>query len=96
MQSLLVSVQAWPVVSALFDDVLSLPVDGRDGFVSSLSGENAAHRESLRKLLASAARAETDGFLETLPKRHDPPVVRPRHERHRQRDYIGCDNTFSG
>lgn len=64
----LISAQEWPVVSALFDEALSLPAGERDGFVASLSGKRAAHRESLRKLLASAARAETDDFLETLPK----------------------------
>ena len=68
MQSLLVSAQAWPMVSALFDEALALPIEEREEFVRSLSGECAAHRESLLKLLASAARAETDDFLETLPK----------------------------
>lgn len=67
MQSL-ISAQEWPVVSALFDEALSLPVAERDGFVNSLNGPRAAHCESLRKLLACAARAETDGFLEELPK----------------------------
>lgn len=65
---MLVTAQAWPVISALFDQALSLPVEEREGFVTSLSGEQAVHREPLRKLLASAARAETDDFLDKLPK----------------------------
>lgn len=63
-----IRVQDWPVVSALFDKALLLPVTERDSFIASLSDEHSAHRESLRKLLACAAQAETDDFLDTLPK----------------------------
>ncbi|MFN9573102.1 MAG: protein kinase domain-containing protein, partial [Betaproteobacteria bacterium] len=57
----------WSEVSALLDEVLALPPEARDGFVEALSGERAAHKDTLVSLLAQAAGVETEDFLATLP-----------------------------
>ncbi len=58
----------WPAVSALLDEGLSLPVAERDAWLQSLDGERAAHRDTVRALLAMAASLDTADFLATLPR----------------------------
>ena len=57
----------WPALSALLDEALALPQAERDAFVDALGTEHAARRETLRALLAHAARVETGDFLGALP-----------------------------
>lgn len=61
------SAAEWPVLSALLDQVLALPEAERDGFVQSLDGERARHRDTLRALLSRPGAIETERFLDTLP-----------------------------
>lgn len=58
----------WPAISALLDDALSLPASEHAGWLDSLAGEHAAHRDSLRLLLAHQHGVETDDFLSQLPR----------------------------
>ena len=57
----------WPAISALLDEALNLPVPERALWLEGLVGEQAAHREALRALLAHQAEVETDDFLNALP-----------------------------
>ncbi|WP_431286180.1 protein kinase domain-containing protein [Roseateles chitinivorans] len=58
----------WPAISALLDEALYLSKPAREAWLEGLIGENAAHRETLRTLLAHQAEVETDDFLDTLPR----------------------------
>ena len=58
----------WPAISALLDEALSLPASEHAGWLDSLAGEHAAHRDSLRLLLAHQHGVETDDFLGQLPR----------------------------
>ncbi len=63
-----VTPESWPVISALLDEALSLPVEQRDTWLESLDGERAALKDTLRKLLSRADGVETGDFLATLPR----------------------------
>ena len=67
----------WPALSALLDEALALPQAERAGFVDALGPEHAERRETLRALLAHAARVETGDFLVSLPAIALPPQVLP-------------------
>jgi eukaryotic-like serine/threonine-protein kinase len=54
----------WPVLSALLDEALALPLGERSKWVESLGAEHAERKETLKKLLATG----TGDFLDTLPK----------------------------
>ncbi|WP_067270890.1 serine/threonine-protein kinase [Mitsuaria sp. 7] len=58
----------WPAISALLDEALNLSPTSRKAWLEGLIGEHAAHRETLRMLLAHQAEVETDDFLDTLPR----------------------------
>jgi serine/threonine-protein kinase len=62
------SAETWPTVSALLDEALALPAEERETWLQSLAGEHAAHRDTLRDLLARAGGVETEDFLATLPR----------------------------
>ncbi len=57
----------WPIVSSLLDDALALPPPAREQWLQSLTGERAAHRDTLRELLSRAGDALSGDFLDTLP-----------------------------
>ncbi len=58
----------WPAINALLDEALALPASQRDQWLSQLGGERAALRDTVARLLAAQARADTGDFLGTLPK----------------------------
>jgi eukaryotic-like serine/threonine-protein kinase len=58
----------WPVISALFDQVLDLPPQQRDRWLDDLPAEQRVHRGTLERLLADHAHVQTRDFLDTLPK----------------------------
>jgi serine/threonine-protein kinase len=66
MTPLPITPATWPLVSALLDEALSLPLAERAAFIEALSGERAALRDTLRALLAQPAAIETDAFLPQL------------------------------
>jgi eukaryotic-like serine/threonine-protein kinase len=55
----------WLELSELLDTALDLEPEQRDAWLHELSGENLAHREPLRTLLAQIALLETHDFLKT-------------------------------
>lgn len=57
----------WAAVEQLLDEALALPPQARDAWLAALDGERAQHRDTLRALLQTQARIETDDFLVTLP-----------------------------
>ncbi|MFN5165846.1 MAG: protein kinase domain-containing protein [Pseudomonadota bacterium] len=59
---------AWPQLSRLLDEALSLPPPDREGWLQSLPAEHAPLKETLAKLLEVRAGIETGDFLGTLPK----------------------------
>ncbi|CAN5411521.1 hypothetical protein BH11PSE9_BH11PSE9_19490 [soil metagenome] len=59
---------SWPEISALLDEALNLPPADHAGWLASLTGEPAAHREALTALLAHRPKAGTDDFLVDGPK----------------------------
>ena len=58
----------WATFSALLDQALDLPHDGRTRWLESLPPEHDAIRPRLRRLLSSSGRGEASGFLKTIPK----------------------------
>ena len=58
----------WPAISALFDQALDLPASERDLFVAALVGPQAAHRDTLARLLADQRAVETQDFMQALPR----------------------------
>jgi tetratricopeptide (TPR) repeat protein len=63
-----IDAQDWPVISALFDEALDMPVQQRRRWLEDLPEGQRAHRHTLELLLADHARVETQNFLHTLPK----------------------------
>lgn len=61
-------VAAWPEISGLIDEALALPPAGRAAWLAALDGPRATHRETVRRLLAVHDDAESDDFLEALPR----------------------------
>lgn len=57
----------WPTLSRLLDDALSLPTEERPGWLSALVADDAI-KQTLARLLAVPAAAETGDFMHTLPK----------------------------
>jgi serine/threonine protein kinase len=66
----------WSALSALIDEALALPVAEREAWLRALEGDRAAHRDTLRALLATQAEIETGDFLDALPGM---PGVAPAH-----------------
>jgi len=66
----------WPVLSGLLDEALATPQDQRAAWLANLSGDRARHQDTLRALLATQARVETDDFLADLPSL--PPASPPQ------------------
>ncbi|MCE4556680.1 serine/threonine-protein kinase [Roseateles cellulosilyticus] len=67
--------EQWSAVDGLLDEALALAPRARDDWLATLSGEAALHRETLRALLATQARLETDDFLHTLPPLRPPAAL---------------------
>jgi serine/threonine-protein kinase len=71
------SARDWPVISALFDEALELPLAERGSWLASLPAERRLHARTLELLLADHAHVQTRDFLRTLPKvgaADEPPV----------------------
>ncbi|HSW04801.1 serine/threonine-protein kinase [Aquabacterium sp.] len=58
----------WTLISALMDEALALPAAERAAWVDRLAGARAAHKESLRRLLAAHAQSALDDLMTTLPR----------------------------
>ena len=58
----------WTEIEALLDEAFTLATADREPWLQGLAGDRAAHRETLRELLAMQARIETDDFLADLPR----------------------------
>lgn len=76
--------EQWTQVEHLLDEALALPEAARDAWLAGLSGESATLRETLRALLRTQARIETDDFLRTLPRFEPPaaPTTEPQEGEH--------------
>lgn len=59
--------EQWPAISALLDEALAFAPQARAGWLASLSGPSAAHRDALRQLLETQAAIESGDFLADLP-----------------------------
>ncbi len=57
----------WSEIDELLDEALALPATARHAWLQGLTGPGAGLRDTLARLLASHARAETDDFLNDLP-----------------------------
>ncbi len=57
----------WQRIDPLLDAALDLPPDARQAWLANLPPEHAGLRETLRELLASAARVEQAELLQALP-----------------------------
>ena len=62
------SEQEWLALSSLLDEALSLPADARAAWLEALPQTADPLRATLRELLVHPGAAETDAFLNTLPK----------------------------
>src|SRR5258707_13279412 len=60
--------EQWPTLSGLLDEALDLPPAAREQWLAQLAPAHLPLQPVLRDLLAKHAAAETDDFLETLPK----------------------------
>src|SRR5258707_12601967 len=60
--------EQWPTLSGLLDEALDLPPAAREQWLARLAPAHLPLQPVLRDLLAKHAAAETDDFLETLPK----------------------------
>jgi eukaryotic-like serine/threonine-protein kinase len=60
--------EQWPTLSRLLDEAFDLPPAAREQWLAQLAPAHLALQPVLRDLLAKHAAAETDDFLETLPK----------------------------
>jgi eukaryotic-like serine/threonine-protein kinase len=58
----------WPLLSALLDEALALPASERSAWLTALTGERAALRETLARLLAAAPGIATDDLLAAPPR----------------------------
>lgn len=57
----------WAAVEQLLDEALALPPQARAAWLEALDADKARYRDTLRELLQTQARVETDDFLATLP-----------------------------
>ena len=62
------TVEEWQTLSKLFDEAMDLPEDARANWLESLDAAYASLQPALRHMLARQANAESDDFLNTLPK----------------------------
>jgi tetratricopeptide (TPR) repeat protein len=60
--------EQWPTLSSLLDEAFDLPPEAREQWLAQLAPAHLPLQALLRDLLAKHAAAETDEFLETLPK----------------------------
>src|SRR5258708_11915204 len=60
--------EQWPTLSGLLDEALGCPPAAREQWLAQLAPAHLLLQPVLRDLLAKHAAAETDDFLETLPK----------------------------
>src|SRR5258708_15815613 len=60
--------EQWPTLSGLLDEALGCPPAAREQWLAQLAPAHLPLQPVLRDLLAKHAAAETDDFLETLPK----------------------------
>jgi eukaryotic-like serine/threonine-protein kinase len=65
------TVREWQTLSKLFDEAMDLPEDARANWLESLDAAYASLQPALRHMLVRQAKAETDDFLNTLPKFDD-------------------------
>jgi eukaryotic-like serine/threonine-protein kinase len=63
-----IDAQTWSRISALLDDALELPPQARAAWLAALPPQHADLTNTLRELLARAAKVETNALLDTLPK----------------------------
>ncbi|GAB4114782.1 MAG: hypothetical protein Fur0014_17300 [Rubrivivax sp.] len=68
MNRLGVAASDWPVLNALLDQALSLPLPERGPWLEALPAEHAAMKDTLARLLDIRDGIETGDFLGTLPK----------------------------
>ncbi len=63
-----IDAETWSRVSALLDEALELPPQARAAWLAALPAQHADLTNTLRKLLARAAKVESNALLDTLPK----------------------------
>ena len=71
------TVGEWQTLSRLFDEAMDLPEDARADWLESLDAAYASLQPALRHMLVRQAKAETDDFLNTLPKFDDVQLGNP-------------------
>lgn len=69
--------ERWPQINALLDEALALPPAQQSAWLAGLQGEQAGLRDTLERLLAARAQAESADFLKTLPRLTPPAAPGP-------------------